>query len=263
MHSSCIQSIPFAIIIALLLSTACKINAVPLSWRGGHFKRSSSIDDLPTQAGTLSDRLSEGSRSPAGGGSPTSTPTFTPSTPPPNFPCSCKEDTPPESRIQELRQRFIDFGPHPMFYVSEVAEMIHRQVYYQEKNGNCNNWTTSSVLELTINRVKQQISSYLNNGLPTKGQVLCPPKYNVTYYGPGRYPFYQVEVICMRDVSESASTNPCSCDSSHRRRCAAYRLNYMRHLERVPATMSSLNSTQEEWREIITDVGVGCKCDST
>ena len=263
MHSSCIQSIPSAIVIALLLSTACKINAVPLSWRG-HFKGSSSMDpspsmDLPTQqAGRLSDRLSEGVRSLARGRSPTYTPSM-PSNPPVNFPGSCNEDAPPEFRIQELRQRFIDLGPHPMFYISEVAEMIHRQVYYQE-NGNCNNWTTASVLEQTINSVKERITGYLNIGLPSKEQVLCPPKYNVTYYGPGRYPFYQVEVICTR---ESASTNPCSCDSSNRRRCAAYGLNYMRHLERVPATMSNSNSTLEEWREVITDVGVGCKCDST
>ena len=161
---------------------------------------------------------------------------------------SCSDGAPPEHMINDIKVHLQE-KPHPMFFISEMAEMLHRRLYYVNNYPNhCGYY--EPIENETIEQVKEKILSYLNNNrLPTEADVACPPRYNIAYY-PNRYPRYLVQVECpSSSVVSDGECRSTSCGPG--RECRPYQLDDMLYLTKDSSGWSTRRAIE---------VGVGCKC---
>ena len=219
-------------------------------------RRSSSSTEIPTQAGTLAEHATE--RRPTGGSHSISPEQNSDSDDGTTGNDSCSDRAPPEHMINEIKVHLQE-KPHPMFFISEMAEMLHRRLYYVNNHPNqCGYY--EPIENKTIEQVKENILSYLNNRrLPTEADVACPPRYNIAYY-PNRYPRYLVQVECPR--SSAVSDGGCrSTSCGHGRECRPYQLDDMLYLTKDQNDCPSEDVDSSGWSKCrAIEVGVGCKC---
>ena len=157
---------------------------------------------------------------------------------------------------------------HPMFLISEMAEMLHRKRYRALMGNYCT--SNQEALELIKTSVFSTVLGYLNNsGVPSENDVGCPPSYNITYY-PDRYPRYLVHVECRNTSSVIVPRTEVQCPGSadmntirKSRTCESYHLGDMMYLTTSPSANTTILCSplsDTEWYKCrATSVGVGCR----
>ena len=168
----------------------------------------------------------------------------------------------PSDVIDQLK-RDVMSKPHPMFLISEMAEMLHQEQYNHSNLGNCT--PNQDALNETKERVFGTVLGYLNNrGVPSEDDVGCPPSYNISYHA-DRYPRYLVQVVCRNRSSEIVPRNEVQCSNSSDNRatrmCEPYRLGDMMYLTTNPPSGILCDSTSDPVWYICraTSIGVGCR----
>lgn len=246
--------------LAVILLHSLTAQAMPLSWRTARYRRTSPSTEIPTQSGTImSDRATE--RRPTGSSQSNQDTQDGDSDDATSGNESCSDNAPPENVINGIREHLQE-KPHPMFLISEMAEMLHRKLYYRYNYPNeCDH--SQQVEDKTIDQVRRKILQYLNNNrLPTETDVACPPRYNITYY-PARYPRYLVQVECTASsgVSDHNGCQSLTCGSG--RECRPYQLDDMLYLTKDQTDCHSQRGEPDPsgWSTCrAIEVGVGCKC---
>ena len=174
---------------------------------------------------------------------------------------SCPSEV-PSDMIDELK-RGVMSEPHPMFLISEMAEMLHRERYNILNLGDCT--LNQEALDETKKSVFRTVLGYLNNsGVPSEDDVGCPPSYAISYH-PDRYPRYLVQVKCGKKSSKIVPRNELQCSDSPSdgtsRVCEPYHLGDMMYLTTdPPASILCTRMSDTVWYKCrATSVGVGCK----
>ena len=191
--------------------------------------------------------------------------------------CVCHHERPPADMVERLKNELFS-RPHPMFFLSEMAEKRHKERHCTFTD--CGQRPISPESEQTIpGYVREVILGYLNsNTLPTIKEEPCPPLFNITFH-PKRYPRYLVEVVCTenligpviknRECSYSPSGDAVPAESGSRKmvnskKCHTYHLGNMPYLTQdlddCPLTEVERRESDSWHQCLLPDVGVGCRC---
>ena len=179
--------------------------------------------------------------------------------------CNCDHSGPPAELLKELKCHLLQ-EPHPMFFLSEMAENIHQHRLCPII---CSGSNSPQVEEDTSTCVISTMLNYLNSVVVPDTEP-CPPQFNITYY-PNRYPHYFVEVVCTAPTDgphvklQRCPYTSSSDDKSSRLIvrtggfCRSYNLRGMRYLTNDPHDNGCAGSPT--WRTCeLQDVGIGCTC---